>query len=150
MRYLSLILLVSLVFLTWKVSKIEAKVNVRVHHDIQMDLSKIISAAIKAQLPNAYDIKFDQLFSETIDADHVRVLFEYSFRDKGQEDQTATNISGQANVTRNSNDKTQWTLEKIDISQSSLEFKDGLVVTREGLTTPEDIPTPESEESLKQ
>ena len=51
--------------------------NVRVHHDIQMDLSKIIVAAIKAQLPNAYDIKFDKLYSETLNADHVKVLFAY-------------------------------------------------------------------------
>jgi len=149
MRYLSLIILVGIVFLTWKVSKIEAKVNVRVHHDIQMDLSKIIVAAIKAQLPNAYDIKFDKLYSETLNADHVKVLFAYSFRDKGQEDQTATSISGEALVIKNEADRTQWTLEKINVSQSTLEFKDGLVVTKEGEGLSE-TPSAETEENLNQ
>ncbi|MGE3974099.1 MAG: hypothetical protein AB7F59_06185 [Bdellovibrionales bacterium] len=149
MRYLSLLILTAIIFISWKVTQLEAKVHVRVHHDIQMDLSKIIAAAVKAQLPNSSEVKFDKLFSETLDADHVRVSFSYNYKDATQDDNTEMKITGDALVTRNTNDRTQWTLEKINVDQSAIEFKNGLVVTKEA-GAQEEFPPAETEESLNQ
>jgi hypothetical protein len=135
MRYISLLIILSLTILTWHVSRLEASVPVSVHNDIQMDLAKIITEAIRGQLPSARNIEFRRLYSETENADEVRVFFEYGFED-GQESaaDVATGISGQAVVKRNADDPGTWVLETVKLSESTLEFKDGIVVTREGVS----------------
>lgn len=133
MRYLSLIIILAIVSLTWHFSQLEAKVPVGVHHEIQMDLAKIITAAIQTQLPSAQKIDFKRLFSETKSADEVHVFFEYSFDDSKNSQSVSTGISGVAVVKRNTQEAGTWVLESVRLSESSLEFKDGIVVTREGV-----------------
>ncbi len=136
MRYLGLLIILSFISLTWHLSKLEAKVPVGIHHDIQMDLAKIITAAIQTQLPTAKNIEFKRLFSEAKDADEVHVFFEYSFEDDKQPTEgISTGISGEAIVKRNVQDPATWVLDQVRLSESNIEFKDGLVVTREGDTT---------------
>ena len=135
MRYVGLLVIISFVVLTWHLSKLEAKVPVGIHHDIQMDLAKIITAAIQTQLPSAKNIEFKRLFSETKSSDEVHVFFEYNFEDGPNETQNyATGISGHAIVKRNEKEPATWILETVRLSESTIEFKDGIVVTREGVT----------------
>jgi len=135
MRYLGLLIILSLVCLTWHVSSLEANVPVRIHHDIQMDLAKIITSAIQTQLPSAKNIQFRNLYSEAKSTDEVQVFFEYAFDDNQESAQgVGTTISGQAIVKRNVNEPATWVLETVRLSETALEFKDGIVVTREGVT----------------
>lgn len=134
MRYISLIIILSVVTLTWQLSRLEARVSVGVHHDIQMDLAKIISTAIQNQLPSAKNIEFRKLFSETKSDQEVHVYFEYEFEDEKSPQPVTTGISGHAVVKRNSQGQGTWVLETVKLSESTLEFKDGIVVTREGVT----------------
>ncbi len=134
MRYISLLIILSIVSLTWHFSRLEAKVPVATHNDIQMDLAKIITTAIQNQLPTAQNITFRKLFSEAQSSDEVRVFFEYSFDDTKITNQVNTGISGEATVKRNAKDPATWILESVRLSESTLEFKDGIVVTREGVS----------------
>ncbi len=134
MRYISLIIILALVTLTWRLSKLEAKVPVGIHHDIQMDIAKIITAAIQSQLPTAQNISFKSLYSKTISAEEVLVSFEYSYGDGKSTESVDTGISGEAIVKRNVDQPNTWVLEKVRLSESTLEFKDGIVVTQEGVS----------------
>jgi len=131
MRYISSILLIGFVALTFYWSKSEATIGVRVHNDIQMDLAKIIQAAVKAKLPDVSDIQFTKLVSKTIDTNHVRVSFTYNFQNKSTEDNYDTAISGHSLVTRSQQDANLWTLESMNIDGSAVEFQNGMTVTRE-------------------
>jgi hypothetical protein len=153
MRYLGLLIILSFVSLTWHLSKLEAKVPVGIHHDIQMDLAKIITTAIQTQLPQAKNVEFKRLFSEAKTSDEVHVFFEYAFEDDKEPTQgVSTGISGEAVVKRNPADPATWILDTVRLSESTIEFKDGIVVTREGdgsAAAPEVDSAHESDKSKK-
>lgn len=121
----------AILILTWRASNTEAKVNVMIHADIQYDLGKIISAAIHEQLPTAGDVRFSHMYTETLSENGVKAYFQYTFTNTQNSETTNNEIQGTALISRDPKNNKQWVLEKIDIDGSTIEFENGLVITKE-------------------
>lgn len=130
MKYLSLVLILLLVGFTWHVSHRERLIEYSIHSDIQNDVAAIIEAAVMQQLSSVKKVNFDRLYSETIDPSTVRVHFQYRFSNIEQtNEEVESQIRGSAMVQRDPNNFMQWVLSKIDLEGSSVEFKEGTVIT---------------------
>jgi hypothetical protein len=129
MKYISLAIFIALLAFTWKLSTHEDVIGVQTHHSIQMDLAKIIQAAVVQQLPGTSNFRFTKLFTEAIDDSNVKALFAYAFIDNSQSEKVERSIDGDALVSRDPSNPSQWILSQIHVGQSTIEFEEGSVVT---------------------
>jgi hypothetical protein len=134
MKYVSLLVLVLLLAASWKLSSSVDPVSVKTHYEIQTDLTKIIEAAVLAQMPQAKDFKFIKIYTETLNPSTVQASFGYTFTDPTAEgnEQTLREVDGTALLTRDSADLKKWVLENIKVDQSAIEFQDGLTISVDG------------------
>ncbi len=126
MRYLSLILLLALMGLSWATIHKPTFTAEWVHWSLQKELKDIIARQIKIKYPRVTNIKFDKIWTENIQTNKVKALFKYSYEESSQ---SRVQIQGHAMLERqrpngNSEKKTlPWTITEIHISNEHILYR---------------------------
>lgn len=141
MKFLSIIILLALMAWTWTGYKSTADVTVTTHVELQNELKNFITGYIQENVKGSSNIKFLRFWTEPTTSKEIRAVFEYSFDsiDTNQET-TTTALKGYAFLTPREGNS-EWSLDRVEINDQVIEFKNGSVVTVDGAPTPTAEPT---------
>lgn len=132
MKYLSLIILIFAMKISWSYIHNPATVSEYTHIGIQEDLKSFITDYIKEQIPNSREIVFQKFWTKSLKKDRVKVTFLYSFvEDFEQETSTTTSIEGHAILKHQESENQEydlWSLEQLNILNNKVEFQDGITI----------------------
>lgn len=128
MKYASLLLIVFCLAFTWRLAHDGDPIPVKLHHELQTAVADVIKAAVTQQLPDATNLYFSKMYTQTINENSVQTFFGYTFNEKGETEETERNITGTALLVRDPADMNKWVLEDIRVDQSAIEFQEGLVI----------------------
>ncbi len=130
MRYVSLLIFVVAMVLTWRLVETPAAVPEATHVLIQEDLKRIISEKINEDLPSAQDIQFDRFWTQNLKGDRVKASFLVSFDLPDAQEPARHGIQGQYILTFDP--KTgQWSGDG-DFEYTQISFKNGVVINPSG------------------
>lgn len=139
MRYLSLLVFVFAMYLSWQVVETPAAVPESTHVLIQEDLKRLISEKIQEDLPSATEIQFDRFWTQTLKGDKVKASFVVSFDLPDASNPARHGIQGQ--YVLNFNEQTnQWSGDG-EFEYTQITFKTGVTIEPTGADAPtEDAP----------
>lgn len=126
MRYISLLLFVFAMYLSWQVAESPAAIPESTHVLIQEDLKRIITEKIQQELSTAKDIQFDRFWSQNVKGDKVKANFTVSFELDDGNDSTRHGIQGQYLLTLDKGTN-QWSGDG-DFEYTQITFKNGVVI----------------------
>lgn len=134
MKYLSLLLIVLSMFLSWKWTNNALPISEDVHAGIQQDLKRIISEYIQQNLPSSKNLRFDRFWTESVSKDKVKASFLYSFEDSSAETGDArVQVDGYAVLNRKDKSGEDeeydiWSFDELFILNNQVEFKQPLEI----------------------
>ncbi len=137
MRYLSLILIVFVMWWTWAVVHSPAVISQAEHERIQTELKQVINNYITTHLPTAKNIHFDQFWTKTLNRHTIRASFSYTFDDAGVNNQIVRiGINGYAILDHKANSAATgtatnadvWSLDKLNVTNDRYMFLNGTLV----------------------
>ena len=108
----------------------DQKVPEIIHAEIQDDLKQTIADYVYQKLPNVKNIKFSNIWSESLGENKIKAHFKYSFDEDSSEVGKSENlIDGFAIL--NKSDQTDegatvWSLDEIQILNNHVTFEEGL------------------------
>lgn len=128
MKFISLILFVIALSYTWSLSHHKMQVTESVHVGIQEDLKNIIQNYIQDNMEGASDIRFERMWSETINATKVKAHFIYSFMDEAN---NRLEIDGHAllNKISESAEEVKFSFDELFIENQSIVFNEPMNIT---------------------
>jgi len=133
---------------------VEKSVSFEQHVQVQQELSQLIAAYIKENLPNMTGFKMHSLYTKSPKKGNLEAYFNYSFTQIAENNQDATTeLEGIAVLRKIKDDPTQeWALEKIQIEGESLTFTEPVVITpsKDGAETPAAPKAEKAPETSKQ
>lgn len=142
MRYVSLLIFILAMGLTWRMVETPAAVPEATHVLIQEDLKRIISEKIAEDLPSAQAIQFDRFWTQNLKGDRVKASFLVSFDLPDSKEPARHGIQGQYVLTFDA--KTgQWSGDG-DFEYTQISFKNGVVISPTGSDTSDAEPTPDT------
>jgi hypothetical protein len=152
MKYLSLLVLVVVLYASWRVVQRTGDLPETRHAEIQVELQTIIADYVKKALPGVTQITFKRFWTQSQGPEEVTASFVYSFLDeeKGPGKHPAeVEIEGTALLQRGSEPagdaERPWLLTDIQISGNKLEYKTPLKVRpREEQEDLSETPAPEA------
>ncbi len=145
MRYLSLFVIVALMWLTWSRSQNSAGLSETTHIGIQEDLKRLISEFVSEKIPSSSDLTFTKFWTEDLGQNKVKASFSYRFNEMREfpaEDGKPTRapesviveVSGSATLSNkpatSANDAQYdiWQIESIDVDDNKVIYKDGMTI----------------------
>lgn len=134
MKYLSLLLIVLSMFLSWKWLNSPRPIAEDVHVGIQQDLKRIITEYIQQNLPSSKNLRFERFWTESVDKNKVKASFLYSFEDTAAETGEArVQIDGYAILNRQDapdqeEDFDIWSFDELFILNNQVEFKEPIQI----------------------
>lgn len=133
MRYLSLLVVITLMGWTWSVAKRPNVLPENTHLVIQEDLRRVITEHILEAVPSAKSLQFDKFWTETLKENQIKASFTYSFEESGTSaDSTArVGVSGFAILNRSKDEDSDydvWNLDDIKFTDNSLVYKEGTII----------------------
>lgn len=149
MKYLSLIILVGLMYATWVVSRrSEGLPEVR-HAEIQRDFQRLIADYIQKSLPQVKEITFKKFWTESLNSKEIKATFAYSFLDEGKGANSAVvEIEGTAKLKRNEKEETPeeqpWLVTDIKVSSNQLEYQQPLKIRDRADLEEDEKPAPQA------
>lgn len=133
MKYIALIIMLSLMGWSWSLTTSKQNFGLEDHRDMEMQIEQIISGYIRQIRPTVSDISFQQLYTEIVQpAKEIRVHVRYKTVDAAgntADETDTTQQTYQGVVFLKSNDGKTWTWAGEDMHSPSVEFKNGLRVT---------------------
>ena len=130
MRYLRLIILVVFVYWTYTGMNQTLKVSVYTHSVIQEDLRGIITSAIRDALPEATNIRFYKMNTESIGDNQVVASFLYGFNTVTELETDYRMIEGSALLNRynEEGEAEVWSLDRIQLEKEAIEYTEPLLI----------------------
>jgi len=134
MKYLSLLLIMLSMFLSWKWASSSRPVSEDVHAGIQQDLKRIIAEYIQQNLPSSKNLRFDRFWTESMNKNKVKATFLYSFEDSSAETGEArVQVDGYAVLNRKDKSGEDeeydiWSFDELFILNNQVEFKQPLEI----------------------
>lgn len=133
MKFISLIILFSILAITKISFKGDIDVPQSIHADIQNDIKRLIVDYVEENLPTASNIKFHKVWTQKINKNKIKALFKYSFDDSNQETRnTRVAIDGFAHLNKEAGQSTAdneiWSFEDLQITNNTIEYKDGIKI----------------------
>ena len=130
MKFISLILFVGALWWSWHLTYSEADVRFDVHASLQNEVQSIIKDYISKNRPSSADIRFHKVWTETLNPNKVKVVFQYTFADVlGTEEDTEQTFDGYAILNRmpaaNGSKEENWSLDEVSADNTSVIFKKG-------------------------
>lgn len=130
MKFLSLLLILLAMQLSWAFIRTQPKVPESIHIGIQDDLKNIIQDYVQKNLPSSKDLVFQRFWTETLSEKKVRARFTYSFVDVNETSgNTTVEIDGYAilNKTEKETDQAEyWSFDELNILNNKIEFQQEL------------------------
>ena len=126
MKYISVLIFVLLMAVTWSLSQTGATGNLQQHKQVEASFEEFIRTSVEKQIPNVKDIIFRQLFTETVHpGQEIKAFFRYDVIAPTQAgDTTAQTVEG--SVVLKSQDQGQnWTIVSEKVSSPTLRFQEG-------------------------
>lgn len=145
MKYLSLVLFAALFVWTWQVIHQDSTITFETHSGIQEKLANLIVENVKTKRPQAKEVIVDRVWTEVVSASQVQAHFVYSYKETSASgEMVSSRIQGDGLLERQGDkDSDHWKLVKVQTSNDSIVFEDGLVVTPDS-STPAAEPSPEN------
>ncbi len=139
---------------TWKVVHSYSALDTEAHAAIQNQLLNYLQQKIIEKTPDAQDITFPKLWTETITEHKLLASFEIAYATK-TDPSSINRVRGELTLYREPTTKrgeVEWRVLEPKITDQSMEFGDGIIITPNGIiepNTPTTLtePPPEGEES---
>lgn len=128
MKFLSIIFLLAMMAWSWQGYKVQTDVPAVAHVLLQQELKSFITDYLQKNVKGLINIKFQRFWTETTTSDNIKAVFEYSFDvsdDKAE--LITTQLTGSATLTP-LQDADGWSLDRIEINNQVLEFKNGALI----------------------
>jgi len=131
MKYLSLLILISFLSVSWSMVHKTVALSEVTHQDIQKDFKRFITEYISKGIQDSKDIEFHRMWTERLTDTKVKISFTYSFKDSDKElGTTDTKITGFAilnkEVTTEEGPVENWLMDELHISNNHLVFEKGI------------------------
>ncbi len=136
MKFLSVIILLGLMVWTWDGYKSTTGISAVTHFELQNELKDFITGYIQQKVEGSSNIRFLRFWTEETTSKEIRAVFEYTFdiTDKNKETAT-TQLKGFAYLNPQG-ESNEWSLDRVEINDQVIEFKNGSVINAEPPTAP--------------
>jgi hypothetical protein len=131
MKYLSPIVFVALLIWSWNLVHSLSGIAYETHFSIQERMAEVIQMVIKQKRPEATNLKITRLWTETLDDQKVKLIFEYNYSETATDGEVSErSISGEAILikTEETEQREVWTIEKVQPNHDELVFMEGLTI----------------------
>ena len=128
MRYLSLLFVLFVMYVSWSFIKAPLDIPETTHIDIQDDIKLHITDTMQKLLPDVKDFKFDRFWTQNLDKNKVKAVFEFSFENAAELVNPARyGIKGHA-ILNFDEEKEAWNVEGPYFANDQIQFKDGMII----------------------
>jgi hypothetical protein len=134
MKVVSVLVFAGALIGSWRAVYSHKQVAESVHVGIQNDLKNIITEYVQKNLPEAKNLRFEKMWTETIKPTRVRANFLYSFEQKGDNGEPAVlEINGAAilNKVDETPEVATWNLDELRILDNKVSFTEPVTITAE-------------------
>ena len=117
---------------SWVLVHAKKPVTESMHIGIQNDLRNIITEYVQKNLPESKNLRFEKIWTETLDKNNVRAFFVYTFEDKAENgDPALIEINGSARLEKveETADMTTWNFKELQILDNKVEFSQPIQIT---------------------
>jgi hypothetical protein len=98
------------------------------HIDIQDDIKLMITDTMQKFLPQVKDFKFDRFWTQSLDKNRVKAVFEFSFENAAEVYNPARyGIKGHAFLNFDEENEV-WNVEGPFFQNDRIQFKDGMII----------------------
>lgn len=139
MRYLSIIVFIVALVLSWNIIHTASAVSYNTHVEIQQKLVEYIVQTIQQQRPTAKNIVMQNIWTETLSDHSVKAYIDYNFDDVlADGSATQQNIKGSVVLVKKEThgEETNWVIDSRDLSNNSIVFEGSIISPEEETTTP--------------
>lgn len=128
MRYISLALLIAIMYVSWSFAQRTSAIEESTHILIQEDIKDMIQETVEQQLPTVAGFRFERFWTESLSKDQVQAFFTFSFENAAETDDRARyGIEGNAVLTYNTETQ-MWDVQGPIFSANNIVFKDGIMI----------------------
>lgn len=132
MKVISVLVFAFAMWGSWALVHSKRMVAESVHAGIQNDLRNIITEYVQQNVPQSKNLRFERMWTETLNPNKVRARFVYSFEDHDEKGEAVViQINGTA--TLNKIDETPqlvtWSLEELRIQDNTVNFTQPIQIT---------------------
>lgn len=130
MKFIALFVFTSALWWSWHLVYSDSPVRFDTHASLQNEVQNIISDYVNKNRPSATNIQFRKVWTETLNSNRVKVVFEYVFTDAvDASESTEQQFQGFAILNRvpsNSPEEDEsWSLDEVSADTTSIIFKKG-------------------------
>jgi hypothetical protein len=122
---------VALLIWSWNLVHSLSGIAYETHFSIQERMAEVIQMVIKQKRPEATNLKITRLWTETLNEQKVKLIFEYNYTEKASDGEISErDISGEAILvkTEENEQREVWTIEKVQPNHDELVFMEGLTI----------------------
>ena len=121
---------------TWFLFNSRSSVGVDVHAGIQSKLAMMIEDTIKKNRPSSTNFHLLKIYTEKLDDNKLNAKFSFQYDDKLEGNEVTSQVmNGDATLSRGLSEDPEiqkWIVQSVHTDSSSLEFKEGLVISSDG------------------
>lgn len=148
MKYLSLILVIAFLQLTWWFSQQKRDLSVSQHNKITTLIREYMTQAVKGKEPNATDIEFSSIYTEVVEeGKKMKAHFKFSYM-QPSENGEASRIQRKGSFFIASEDGDNWKAQVEQVNDVQVQFMETQTITPG--STPTEQPESQPTESLNE
>jgi hypothetical protein len=133
MKIVSILVFLAALIGSWHAVYGKKAVPESVHVGIQNDLKKVITEYVEKNLPQAQNLRFEKMWTETVKSDRVKANFIYTYEDKreGDSEPALIEVSGAAllNKVSETPEMTTWNFDELRILDNTVNFTEPVQIT---------------------
>lgn len=152
MKVISVLVFTAALIGSWVMVHAKKPVAESVHIGIQNDLRNIITEYVQKNLPESKNLRFEKMWTETLNKNRVKAHFVYSFEDVSETGEPAlVEISGSAmlNKVEETPEMATWSFDQLQILDNKVQFSEPVQITAgAGELEGNETPTPSSTEQV--
>ena len=124
MKYMGLAAMLIVLIWSWEVSFFSDPGQFFLHSSIQTRLTEIIQQAIVTKQPQAREIHFKRLWTESVSAQKIRAVFDYTVILDDAD--TRQSVSGSVDLFQQ--EDASWLVDQVEINKEALKFTEPFIV----------------------
>lgn len=115
-------------YISWAFIKAPLAISESTHIDIQDDIKLMIADTVQKSLPQVKDFIFNRFWTQSLDQNKVKAVFEFSFENAAESfDPARYGIKGYA-ILNFDEDNQVWNMEGPYFQNNEIQFKDGMII----------------------
>ena len=131
MKVVSVLIFAAALISTWYAVYAQKSVAESVHVGIQNDLKNIIAEYVQKNLPQAKNLRFEKMWTQTLKSNKVQANFVYSFEEDSENGEPAiVEINGAAilNKIEETPEMATWNLDELRILDNKVNFTEPIEI----------------------